>query len=314
MLGTGVARVLERNPEVDAISGIDLEPPRRWMRRADFHFARPGDQDRIVAIAKDFEPTVIVHAWVFEPRSRSSPGQARARTVAGTESLLAAAAATGTVKHMVVRSSASVYGAGVQRSRVAGVNTSARPTTNFGHMSTRVEDRCITVGRSLDSTVAIARLGSVMASHLPNPLGRFLSLPIVPVPITAHRFGLVHLVDASIAMAALATSGRVGIANVMAPDPVTPSEAIRIGNRVPLPVIPAAFRLGRHLAEIPGTPLPEHLVGLLTRGQLIAPCDLSDIGFTYSRSTRDALRDLYNAGRLIDLDVERLRDQAGVDA
>lgn len=304
-IGTGIARALEKNDSVSAIAGFDLEPPRRWMRRADFHFARPGDGERVTRIVRDFEPTVVVHAWVFEPRARSSPGQARARTVAGTESLLGAIAKVDSVEHITVRSGTSVYGSGRATPDQPTIDTLPRPTSTFGEMLARVEERCAHTATTVGASLCAVRLAPIMASHLPNPLGRYLRLPVVPVPITTKRFGVVHLVDGSASIAAAATAHYSGPLNVMASGPVTPLEAITLGRRVPLPVLPLAFRLGRHLGEIPGTPIPEHIAELLSRGGVVAPSDLSAIGVTISRTTSQTLRDLYAAGRLIDIEVDR---------
>lgn len=304
-IGTSVARALERNDDVEAIAGFDLEPPRRWMRRADFQFARPDDTDRVERIVADFSPTIVIHAWVFEPRARSSPGQARARTVAGTETLLRALNKIDTVEHIAVRSGSSVYGSGRATPKCPTVTTHPRPTSYFGDMLARAEERCADAASTLGASFSAVRLAPIMASHLPNPLGRFLRLPIVPVPITRRRFGVVHLVDAAASIAAAATNRHGGPLNVMASGPLTPLEAIAIGRRMPLPMLPAAFRLARPLAEIPGTPLPEHITELLSRGGIVAPSDLTALGVTMTRTTTEALIDLYSAGRLIEVDINR---------
>ena len=304
-IGTSVARALERSDQVEAIAGFDLEPPRRWMRRADFQFARPGDNDRVSRIVAEFQPTVVVHAWVFEPRARSSPGQARARTVAGTESLLRAISRVDSVEHIVVRSGVSVYGSGRGTPERPTIDTLARPTSTFGDRLARVEERTAQAATELGATMSAVRLAPIMASHLPNPLGRYLRLPVVPIPMTTRRFGVLHLVDAGTSIAAAATHKHEGTLNVMASGPVTPLEAITIGRRVPVPMLPAAFRLGRFLAEIPGTPLPEHIVEVLSRGGVVTPSDMSKLGVTMTRTTKEALQDLYSAGRLIDVDLSR---------
>lgn len=304
-IGTAVARELERSDVVEAIAGFDLEPPRRWMRQANFQFARPGDNERVSRIVADFQPTVVVHAWVFEPRARSSPGQARARTVAGTESLLGAVSRVDSVEHIVVRSGVSVYGSGRGTPERPTIDTLARPTSTFGDMLARVEERSAETATELGATMSAVRLAPIMASHLPNPLGRYLRLPVVPIPMTTKRFGVVHLVDAGTSIAAAATHKHRGTLNVMASDPVTPIEAVTIGRRVPVPMLPVAFRLGRFLAEIPGTPMPEHIAELLSRGGVVASSNMSALGVTMTRTTKEALRDLYSAGRLIDVDLDR---------
>jgi len=115
----------------------------------------------------------------------------------------------------------------------------------------------------------------------------------------------VHLVDAGRSIAAGATQLHPGTLNVMASEPVTPIEAIPIGRRIPVPVLPVAFRLGRALAEIPGTPVPEHIAELLSRGGVVIPSDMSALGVPMTRTTKEALKDLYSAGRLIDVELNR---------
>jgi len=304
-IGTSLTRALERNDDVEAIAGFDLEPPRRWMRRAEFQFARPDDTDRVERIVADFAPTHVIHAWVFEPRARSSPGQARARTVAGTKTLLGALGKVDTVEHLTVRSGSSVYGTGRGTPKRPSVTTHPRPTSYFGDMLARAEERCARTAADLGAGFAAVRLAPIMASHLPNPLGRYLRLPIVPVPVSNRRFGVVHLVDAGAAIAAASTNDHLGPLNVMAAGPVTPLEAITIGRRLPVPVLPVALRLGRPLAELAGTPLPEHITELLSRGGIVEPSDLTALGVTMTRTTSEALQNLYSAGRLIDVDLDR---------
>ena len=309
-VGTSLSLALEQSDHVEAIAGFDLEPPRRWLRRAEFHFARPGDGERVTRIVREFQPTVVIHAWVFEPRARSSPGQARARTVAGTESLYGALAKVDTVEHIVVRSGTAVYGRGRATPVRPSVHTSPRPTTYFGDMLARVEERTAETADHLGATHASVRIGPITAAQLPNPLGRFLLLPVVPIPLTTRRFGVVHLSDVGSAIAAAAVHGHDGPLNVMSAEPVTPMEAVTIGRRVPLPVLPTAFRLGRMLGELSGTPIPEHLAETLSKGNVVEPSDLTALGMEYEYSTRQALKDLYAAGRLIEVDASTMSAEA----
>lgn len=308
-IGTAITLELERSEQVEAIAGFDLEPPRRWMRRAEFDFIQPGDGERVARIVRDFQPTVVVHDWIFEPRSRSTPGQARSRTVAGTVSLFDALRQVDSVEHIVVRSSVSLYGQHRHEGTPPTVDSPARPTSTFGDIVARVEERAGEVAAQLGASLSCVRLAIVMASNLPNPLGRYLRLPVVPVPLTAKRFGLLHLSDAAAVLAAVATSKHSGPLNVMAAGPVTPLEATAIGRRIPLPMLPALFRTTRRLAELPGTPLPDHVVELLSRGQVVAPSDVAALGAPLKRTTSETIADLYEVGRLVTLDSTRYADE-----
>lgn len=311
-IGTNVALRLSMDPQVRALSGFDLEPPRRYIPDAGFHFARPGDARRIHEIVRDFTPDVIVHTWVFEPRARSSPGQARTRTIAGTEALLGAAQQVESVRRIVVRSGVSIYGAGRGRPEAPDVDTAARPTTHFGTILADVEERCAEVADQLGAASVPVRLASIMASNLPNPLGRYLRLPIVAVPFTSKRFGAVHLGDAVRTLAATATSDIDHPINVMAAKPLTALQAVTIGSRVAVPIPPRLFRAGRILGEVPGTPIPEHLAELLARGQVVTPTDVSSLlGVDIKRTTPETVADVYSAGRVIKVDVDRLVQSRG---
>ena len=80
-LGSRVAVHLEREPWVGELLGIDTDPPRRRLQRAEFHLASPQHHDRILALVNRFNPHVIVHMSVWEPFSRANPRTARLLTL-----------------------------------------------------------------------------------------------------------------------------------------------------------------------------------------------------------------------------------------
>jgi nucleoside-diphosphate-sugar epimerase len=54
-LGTRVAMLLEAHRDVEAVVGIDVEPPRRHLRRAEFHRVDPRDKVRTVACVRSLD-------------------------------------------------------------------------------------------------------------------------------------------------------------------------------------------------------------------------------------------------------------------
>ncbi len=301
-LGTAVGLALSADERVTAIAGFDLEPPRRWIRDAEFNFVRPHEASRVRQILDDFAPTVVVHAWVFEPRARSSPGQALSRTVAGTESLLSAVEACGTVSRIVARSSSAIYGTR-RAGETTAVGMALRPTTTFGRMALRVELRVEEAAAEIDAELVALRFAPIMASHLPNPLGRYLRLPAVPVPLTTRTVGVIHLDDAAAVTAAAVLADHVGPLNVVAPEPITLLQALTIGRRIAVPVPAAAIRLGRPLLDLVASPVPEHLLELMARGEAVAPSDLAGlVGVEPQLTSTDVFTDLYNVGELLELD------------
>ena len=109
-LGTRVAQLLEVDRDITEIVGLDVDPPRRRLRRAEFHRINPRDRTRSVAFVRAFDPDVVVHLGIYEPNARSSPRSAAERTRAGTMSVLGAAGECPSLRAIVVRSGIEVYG------------------------------------------------------------------------------------------------------------------------------------------------------------------------------------------------------------
>ena len=119
-LGSRVASLLENEPWVESLEGIDADPPRRRLRRAVYHRIVPGDHDRIVDVVTRFDPHVLVHLAVWEPHSRANPDRARLLTDDAATSILGAAAECRSLESIVVRSGIEIYG------RAAGLGHTAR--------------------------------------------------------------------------------------------------------------------------------------------------------------------------------------------
>src|SRR5260370_42541332 len=94
-LGTRVAQLLEERDEASEIAGFDMWPPRRRLRRSEFHRIEPLDQQRITEFVLDFAPEIVIHYGVYEPDSRLGGRQAAEASEACTVPAPAAAAGTG---------------------------------------------------------------------------------------------------------------------------------------------------------------------------------------------------------------------------
>src|SRR5690554_982411 len=89
-LGSRVASLLEDEPWVASLEGIDADPPRRRLHRAVYHRIVPGEHDRTVDVVTRFDPHVVVHIAVWEPYSRASPSTAASLTDDAATSILGA--------------------------------------------------------------------------------------------------------------------------------------------------------------------------------------------------------------------------------
>lgn len=295
-LGTRVATSLEGDPSVDAIVGLDVEPPRRHLARAVFHRIDPRSRARVEELVDDLQPTHVVHLGAFEPNARSGPRRAGALTAGGTVALFESLERSSAVEHVVVRSGIEVYGRRRGAPMRPDESSPTDPTSPFGHSLRHVEQVALDVGRRLDVPVARLRFGPIVGPHFPSPLGRLLRLPLVPyAALSDPPFAVCQHQHAAAAVVAAVSRRADGACNVLAPGAVTASQAARLGGRLPLPVAGPGWRGARLAAEFAATPMPEHVRELLRRGRGADGTEaVHRLGISPSVGTRSVVAELYD--------------------
>ena len=270
-LGTGsLACLLEADERVTAVMGVDIEPPRRRLRRAEFHRVDPRDRDRMVTTIAGSPRRRSCTSVSTSPMPAPVLAAPSTRTAIGTIAAVTAAAGRRHARgRIVVRSGIEVYG--------RGPGTRYGPTRRCAPIPRhRSASRCCTPNGS-PSTAApgptspshCLRFAPVVGPHVPSPLGRFLRLPAVPVPVLGSaRFCVLHQEDAAAAVVAAVTRRPQGPVNVVGRGAVTPLEAVRLGGGVPVPTWGPGWRVAAVATEVAGAPLPDHVIELLTRGRL----------------------------------------------
>lgn len=294
-LGTRVAQLVEELPVVTAVEGLDVEPPRRRLRRAGFHRIDPRDRHRTVGVVRDFEPEVVLHLGVYEPNARSSPRSAFERTVAGAIGVLGAASECPCLRRIVARSGIEIYGRRRGAATRPDESVLPDPTSPFGHSLLHAEGLALAAGDAASVPVTLLRFAPLVGPHFPSPLGRYLRLPVVPVSALADPpFSLLHQEDAAAAVVAALGSDHDGPVNVVGPGAVTASQSARLGGRLPVPLIGPEWRLARPWAELLGAPVPEHVMELLHRGRTAAGELCSEVlGTSPAYSTPEVVKELY---------------------
>lgn len=267
-LGSRVAAGLEARRDGDEVVGFDFLPPRRRLRRSRFRRLDASDRAEMAAFVRDVAPEVVVHLAVHEPHSRTSPSGAERRTRAVTSTVLRAAVEAGHLRRVVLRSGIEVYGRGRSRPTVPDELAPRAPGSRFGRLCVEVESVVGAAVGHLDVAVVALRFAPIVGAHVPSPLGRLLRLPLVPVSALADPpFCVLHPGDAARAVLAATTTGVSGPHNVVAPGAATPWQAVRLGNRVPVPVAGPAWLLARRASELAGAPVPDHVAELLRVGR-----------------------------------------------
>lgn len=295
-LGTRVALLLEADSRVKELSGIDVDPPRRRLEQAEFHRVDPRDRRRVAEVVRGIEPTAVINLGIYEPHARSVPETARQRTINGSIAALGAAAETGRLERIVTRSGIEIYGRQRGSARVPDEEVPPDPTTRFGHTLLRTEAVAASAGEVGDVPVTALRFAPIVGAHVPSPLGRYLRLPVVPFSgFVDPPFSMVHPEDAAAAVVAALHLDHDGPLNVCGPGAVTASQAARMGRRVPLPLAGPQWILMRRLAELIGSPVPEHVLELLHRGRTAnAATAPAELGVRFAYSTPDVVKELYD--------------------
>ena len=75
-LGSLATLMLEEQPWVGSILGVDADPPRRRLNRTKFKRVALNQTANVAQIIMDFDPHLIVHLGVWEPNARLSPDEA----------------------------------------------------------------------------------------------------------------------------------------------------------------------------------------------------------------------------------------------
>jgi UDP-glucose 4-epimerase len=290
-LGSLVAACLESEHWVADIVGVDLEPPRRRLRRAEFHLVEPDDTERVRDLLAGTDPHVVIHLAVYEPDARATQAEADLWTPAMTAATLDPTAFGPSLQSIVARSGLAVYG---RRGR-SGVGPLA-PTSPFGRQLTAAEETALLAGDTARVPVALLRLGQVLGGHVPSPLGRLLRLPAVPCDGFANP--ALHVVDgrdAATAIVAAARQHHAGAVEVAAPGAVTVREALRAGHRIPLPLVGPQWFAVRQVTGLLGAPLPRHVEELLRHGVQhgLAPDAGDALGVELQRSGTEVVDDVY---------------------
>ena len=294
-LGTRVAGLLEADDRIGSILGVDLDPPRRYLRRADFARVDPRDRPKMLRTIEAFAPTVLVHIGIYEPYARSSPKGATSRTSAGTVAAVDAAVEGGALRRIVMRSGIEVYGRGRHAPVRPDESDEPHPTSGFGRSLLHAERVCRHGAGRTGASFTSLRFAPIVGPHTPSPLGRLLRLPVVPVPLLGGGpFCLLHQEDAADALALAVHGGPDAPVNVVARGTVTPLGAVRAGGGVPVPVIGPGWAFAKVGTEIAGAPLPDHVIELFTHGRLADGDRVEEhLGWHPVHTTEEVVRQLH---------------------
>src|SRR5215211_5794112 len=296
--GAELARRLERDPGIEYLAGIDIEPPPADLERTDFIEAdiRSPLLSRLLPTT---EVDTIVHCGIlWYPESGRPSRVLHDVNVIGTLQLLAACERTETLERLVVRGSAAIYGCeGATPYFFTERMARTLPLlTRFQRDISELEAYIENFARRHSGVVCCTlRYQPEIGPDLDTPLVRYLQLPVVPTQLGWDpRLQLLHADDATGALEAATRSPARGAVNVAPSGSISLSHILRLMRRpalsIPHPLFgPALERLGRRIGA---GPLYGDGVRLLRFGRGVDNGRLTDeIGYVPRFDAEAAVRD-----------------------
>jgi UDP-glucose 4-epimerase len=244
-LGTLLATRLEREPEVEAVIGIDTRRPKTELERTEIHDADIRDPE-IARLIQAAEPDAVVHNKIVrQPGPGMSSRAMHDINVIGSLQLLAACERVSSIRSIVIRGSAGVYGAEPHAPQFLGEEmTRLFPLrTRFQRDVAEIENYFETFSRRRPQvTCTMLRYQPAIGPSLDTQVGRYLSQPACPTYLGFDpRVQLVHEHDALDALLAAIRNPVQGAVNVAGRGTIGLIRMIRLAGRPALPVAGPLF-------------------------------------------------------------------------
>jgi UDP-glucose 4-epimerase len=316
-LGTELARRLERDPQIEYVAGLDTRPPQAKLEQTDFLDADIRNPLITKLIPQTEVDTVVHNQIVRQPGPRMSPQAMHDINVIGSLQLLAACERAPTVRTIVIRGSAGIYGSEPQAPQFF-TEEMARLyplRTRFQRDVGEIENYFETYSRRhAHVTCMMLRYQPAIGPSTDSQVTRYLSLPAVPTYLGFDpRLQFIHQDDGIDALVASIKNPLRGAVNVAAPGTIGLTRMIRLAGKASVPVAPALFpaasTLGRRLGVFGS--LSADFRRLLRYGRAVDTRRLvEEVGFRPRFDAVAAVEDYLRAhsGRRI---VPSLRDLVG---
>jgi UDP-glucose 4-epimerase len=262
-LGTELARRLESDPEVEYVAGLDTRKPRAALEGTEFIEADIRNPVITKLIAPTRVDTIVHNQIVRRPAAeRVSARKAHDINVIGSLQLLAACEKAETVRAIVIRGSAGIYGAepGAPQFFTEDMARLYPLRTRFQRDVGEIENLFETYRRRHPHvTCTMLRYQPTLGPTQDTQVSRYLSLPVVPTYLGFDpRLQFIHERDAVEAFIAAVKNPVRGAVNVAAPGTIGLTKMLRRAGKVSMPVIsplfPTAAAAGRRLGLVDFSP------------------------------------------------------------
>jgi UDP-glucose 4-epimerase len=244
-LGTLLAARLEQEQAFEKIVGLDTRAPRRRLGRTELIDADIRDPSIAPLIAGAEVDTVVHNSIVRQPGPGMSSRAMHDINVIGSLQLLSACGQSPTIRTIVIRGSAGIYGAEPHAPQFFGEEmTRMFPLrTRFQRDVAEIENYFETYSRRHpDVTCTMLRYQPAIGPSLATQITRYLSQPACPTYLGFDpRIQLVHEDDALDSLVAAINRPVRGAVNVAARGTIGLARMIRTAHRPLLPIVGPLF-------------------------------------------------------------------------
>jgi UDP-glucose 4-epimerase len=296
-VGAGLARLLESDPEVEYVAGLDTRKPAVPLERTDLIEADIRNPVLSKLIPQAEVDTVVHNQIVRQAGAGMSPRQAHDINVIGSLQLLSACEQSDTIRTIVIRGSAGIYGSEPTAPQFFDERMARLYPlrTRFQRDVGEIEDYFETYSRRHPTVVCtMLRYQLSIGPGVSTQITRYLSLPVVPTYLGFDpRLQFVHEDDALHALLAAVRNPVRGAVNVAGPGTIGLTRMLRMARKptlpLPSPLFAPAVDSGRRLG------LPEFsddFRRLLRYGRAVDTTRLTDeVGFRPRYTTEGAVAD-----------------------
>ncbi len=246
-LGGLLARRLVKEPGVARVVGVDVIPPAQDIGGVEF--VRADIRNPMIArVIESAGVDTVVHMNVIAtPTFVGGRTPQKEINVIGTMQLLAACQKSSTVRRLVVKSSAAVYGSTPRDPALFTEDMGAKrgPSGGFGKDSIEVEGYVRGFARRRpDTDILTLRFANIIGPRIRTSITDYFNLPVIPAPLGFDaRMQFMHEDDAIDALVIAATGDTTGVVNLAGDGVITVLQAAAIVGRpvLPLPLQSAGF-------------------------------------------------------------------------
>lgn len=279
---------LERraNTEVFAVDEmvprLDFASPLRVVELDRLEFARH---------LLDVDPHIVVHLQTVDRAAELGKTRAHEAAVIGAQTLAGAIARSNTIRRVVVKSDAAIYGSSPRSPSVCYEDMDLHGRTGQFASDLREMERFFTsIGERHQVSLTMLRFANIVGIQVANPISRYLRMPVIPSLLGFDpRLQFIHEDDAVRALEHAVLHDVPGSINIAAPGPLYLSHVVRLGRRLPQPLPQRGLDAAMKILRRSGHALPPHLQEIMKNGMVMDAGRMrDDLGFVPRLNCRQA--------------------------